>query len=1079
MNIVDETYRENPDVASKEKERKDLELISKAEKILFEKYKDINNFDKAIKRIKKWIVLNSTRRPLYIKMLSDLIRKNPNLSSLKDVESHFLQSTKSFKSTYITSPLDIRQVELRRINIHIISVIKQFNLQQTAANVHDNIQDNIARISGNIQDRITEFHDNIQDNLTRFHDGIVERRDARRQKKALEKRTLEQGTKVNSSRERVNGNRAREIIEKGEMDWLESLFWDNAKIAKEYLDRFPDGSEAKRNFINTLVHFVENDHTNIDVRTLITGAFQQGAVQVSRLRQLRTLTENIDENAKLKHTKRDKYGRRVSWVKESKSIDSKNRWSTSKVSENLDGKDENLRDYVTSWSKIDTEIWSEWLTLKQAFVILNNNWIEKLHEITDEELENKYNEWKNNRLNNIKQVLNYDDLCDYATRKQIEFANFDLTTTQNYTEWLERHPDINNDENKESQSIKKFLGFTQWELVWELVMNVDMNTSDWLKLLQILSMSTAKGLKLFDMDHITWEWNAETQYFLETTLNDQSFQASDTTWDYSRKILEILNSHPHLDTSYLDQYFHTLSEVQNREAEFLKNPDAFWQSQTLEGPREFVWISDSWYRDSYKLGEQAFLNSHMQEFNGKLAEFLKIPQIKEWNPIDETSRTKMEQIWNTIPLDQINAIYNLFASKPEEQEKFNNFLKDNNFQNIDINDISLKKLVLDQDYSFNPIAKYCYERIWISCQNEITSESWKTLQYLSDKTWDTALNIKNKVLEFFLPGISIRPEKAENGIFYFRDENNLDTLYSFDPENWEISQQGNISLEDEWIISFRSWWSKGNLLQKIQWFQNIVDIDLPDVLPDKNPGNMEELENQILNKIQSKIAVEKVADTSVVSKELLRLKNERNVCHDGIVWDLKQLLNIEDDYLYETGWENYKIFYNLLKTFERIDVEYPNDNKPLISMKLLLDKICDSTNGFKLLKPSLLENNWDSTEEIPQENTDSETQNPQETARGARIIKNLIDPSTQLFDVNLIDDLANNSEIDQYLAERKFDRVIGWIQKNKELKIAKENYEKEIAKLYSDTHDELHWLNEDVELFANINSLENEGNFLS
>jgi hypothetical protein len=46
---------------------------------------------------------------------------------------------------------------------------------------------------------------------------------------------------------------------------------------------------------------------------------------------------------------------------------------------------------------------------------------------------------------------------------------------------------------------------------------------------------------------------------------------------------------------------------------------------------------------------------------------------------------------------------------------------------------------------------------------------------------------------------------------------------------------------------------------------------------------MEELENEILNKIQSKIAVEKVADTSVVTKELLKLKNERNVCQNSIV----------------------------------------------------------------------------------------------------------------------------------------------------------------------------------------------------
>jgi hypothetical protein len=83
----------------------------------------------------------------------------------------------------------------------------------------------------------------------------------------------------------------------------------------------------------------------------------------------------------------------------------------------------------------------------------------------------------------------------------------------------------------------------------------------------------------------------------------------------------------------------------------------------------------------------------------------------------------MEQIWNTIPLEQINGIYTQFASNPEEQEKFQDFLNENNLQSIDINDISLKNLVLNQNLSFNPIAKYCYERVWISCQNEIVSES--------------------------------------------------------------------------------------------------------------------------------------------------------------------------------------------------------------------------------------------------------------------------------------------------------------------------------------------------------------------
>ena len=1045
MNLIDKIHRENTDIASKEKERKDLELISNNEKILLEKYKNINNFDKAIKWIKYWIKPNSIRRPLYIRILNDLINRNPRLISLKDVECQILQTTKSFKKEEISSSFDVRRAELVRINGHIVAVIWGILFQEEAAKIRDNIHDDISNIREDISNR---------------------------------RKTREQARTAKNIEKAINN---------ADTFWLENFFWEeDIRLIKKYLGELSNDPNAKEAFIKTLAQ-QKSQSEAVDIQSIYNGIDTKDNVNQAKKdvkEEAVNVTKNVDEHAKMKFRKLNKNGklepRRWKGEWEGSEIeDSKNKWTTNADSNNLDEKDVNLREYLTSWSVIDTEIWSEWITLKQAFLIKNKDWLKSLKEITDEELDNKYNEWENNRLNNIKQILNYDDLLDYATRKQIEFANFDLITTQNFWEWIKSHPHLNNKDDKEAQSIRKFLSFTQWELVWELVMNVDMNTKDWLKLLQTLSLSTAKWRRLFDMDHLTWEWNAETQYFLEIALKDQIFQKSDITWNYSKKIHEILNSYPHLDTSYLYQDFHTLSEVQNREVEYLKDPDAFWQSQTIEWPREFVWISDSWYKNSYKLEEQSFLNSHMQSFNGKLAEFLNLQQIKEWYPIDETAKTKMKQIWNTIPLEQINTIYNLFASKPEEQEKFNNFLKDNNLPGIDINDISLKKLVLEQDFSFNPIAKYCYERVWISCQNEIVSESWKTLQYLSDKTWDTALNIKNKVLEYFLPGISIRPEKAENGIFYFRDENNLDTLYSFNPENWEISQQGNISLEDEWIISFKSWWSKGNLLQKIQWFQNIVDFDLLDVLPDKNPKNMEELENEILNKIQSKITVEKVADTSVVTKELLKLKNERNVCQNSIVWDLKQLLNIEDNYLYETSWENYKIFYNLLKTFERINIEYPNDNKPLISMKLLLDKICDSTSSFTLLKPSLLENNWDPAEESPQENTNWEIQNQQKIARGPHIIKNLINPNTQLFDLNLINDLANNSEFDQHLAERKYDRVIAEIQKNRELKIAKQDYEKEIAKLYSNTRDELHWLNEDVELFANISSLENEGDFLS
>ncbi|MBR6908048.1 hypothetical protein IKN40_06250 [bacterium] len=63
----------------------------------------------------------------------------------------------------------------------------------------------------------------------------------------------------------------------------------------------------------------------------------------------------------------------------------------------------------------------------------------------------------------------------------------------------------------------------------------------------------------------------------------------------------------------------------------------------------------------------------------------------------------------------------------------------------------------------------------------------------------------------------------------------------------------------------------------------MIDIDILDVLPNKQQKNMDDLEKQILNNIKSKITIENVSDTRVVNKDHLKLKNERNVCHNAIV----------------------------------------------------------------------------------------------------------------------------------------------------------------------------------------------------
>nr|MBR6099793.1 hypothetical protein [bacterium] len=80
----------------------------------------------------------------------------------------------------------------------------------------------------------------------------------------------------------------------------------------------------------------------------------------------------------------------------------------------------------------------------------------------------------------------------------------------------------------------------------------------------------------------------------------------------------------------------------------------------------------------------------------------------------------MDQIWNAIPIEQLNSIYEKFASNPEEQKKFEEFLKNNNLPSIDLQDNSLKNFVVRKNLSLNPAAEYCYQRLWTCLQEQIT-----------------------------------------------------------------------------------------------------------------------------------------------------------------------------------------------------------------------------------------------------------------------------------------------------------------------------------------------------------------------
>lgn len=691
--------------------------------------------------------------------------------------------------------------------------------------------------------------------------------------------------------------------------------------------------------------------------------------------------------------------------------------------------------------------------------------------------------WNDKRIDDIKYILNPNFLVYFADGEQtLTDSNVagNKSVEGNQIETWE--PDsVSYNLKGFDEAFEKLSRYTKGEIIWELLASNNIKDEDKLYYLQLIITAFLKKENLYEDSFITWKWNTKTQLFLQKKiLNDPDFKKEPNYEKYKTAIEKILANHDDLDISWEDDVFMSFSESVRRDEEYWNDPEAFWRKQSIEWQREFVWITDAVHRTSYEQWQKSFIENNMKGFNKKIEYFLSLPKLQDWETPNAETKTKMDQIWNAIPIEQLNSIYEQFASNPEEQKKFEEFLKNNNLPNTDLQDASLKNFVIKKNLS-NPAAEYCYQRLWTCLQEQITWEAGKTLQYLSDKTWDTAFNIKNKVLEFFLPGISIHPENSENWIFYFRDENNLDTLYWFDPENWKIFQKGNISLWEDGIIKFWASEAEWNLLKQIHGFQDMISFELWDILPNKNADSVDELEKQITKKIESKINVESVVDTSVVSQALLKKENEKNVCRDRIVWDIKYLLDIERSELHSGDWEKYKIFRSLVKTFDKIKVESPNDNTPLVTMKDFLDKVYSSASQWSLLKPS---DSWENMEERDNDNLSQEGENwsienqPQEMWK-LILLKNLINPQTQLFDINLITTLNQDKEIHDFLAKRDFNNVIWKISKRKDLQELDKDTDNQISQLTEKTWEELRWLYEETQLLASINALEKQGDFLS
>ena len=739
----------------------------------------------------------------------------------------------------------------------------------------------------------------------------------------------------------------------------------------------------------------------------------------------------------------------------------------------LISKETDSNTYFKSWINEDPRKTCRWLSLRELFFQQL-----KKQSYSAEEINKLYHQWNIERLSKISKLFNLKYITTYTHDKGLASINStDQVGLNYYKTFVSKRWHIDNkdeqEQNNENAILNEFSQYTQWELIWEFLKNIDTNP-DWLLNFQIFITSLTNWNNAFNLEHATWKWNEDTLIFLNNLLNDPTFTNEPRYQEYAATINKILEEHKDIDYKNKESKFKTLSEDQRILDEYWKDPEAFWKKQNIEWKREFVWITTAeileWWWD-YKAWEQNFINNNSQSLDSQISELFWLPTWKELSNNDKEVEEKRNRIWKLLPSEDLNRIYDEFSKNPEVKERFKKFLEKNNLPAIDLNDYSIKTAILSWNFEgseYEEALKDCYNGIWSTFWNEIMWLTNQALQYLKTESWWTALNIRNEVLKHFLPGISIRPERENNWIFYFRDENNLDTLYQFNPETWEVALHDNISNNTEWVVDL--WWWDTTPLLSIKWYEWIISsLQVWELLPHSKAKNFEELQQNLLNSIKSKITVDWVANIDVVNWKKIQLQNEKNICKNELVWDFKYLLWVESSRIIKEDWLNYTLFNTLANTFKHIDSTPSIDNHQLVTMRNFFYKVCDSLRDWVPIKVDA--NNW--AQEDIDKNKDQQEKNESLGNWKAEFIKKFIDPQTKMFNINIMERLLTDPEFQTELNRGNFTGLLRIVDKWKELYDLEIQKAKDISSVYEHTKKELHEAYYDNMLYSNIEALEN------
>jgi hypothetical protein len=281
--------------------------------------------------------------------------------------------------------------------------------------------------------------------------------------------------------------------------------------------------------------------------------------------------------------------------------------------------------YFKLWIGNDTRKTCRWLSQREIFFQQL-----KKQSYKAEEIDKKFQQWNAERLSNISKLFNFEYIATFTHDQGLNIKNLTNQAVSNHELFVSILWLMDNNEqgqNNKKAILDEFSQYTKWELIWEFLKNID-SIPDWLLMLQILITSFADWNNAFNLEHVTWEWDADTLVFLSNLINDPTFKNEPRYQEYASTINKILEEHKDVDYKNKESKFNTLTEDQKLLEEYWSNPEAFWKKQTIEWRREFEWITAAqlveWWWD-YKSWEQNFINKNSQYLDSQISELFELP----------------------------------------------------------------------------------------------------------------------------------------------------------------------------------------------------------------------------------------------------------------------------------------------------------------------------------------------------------------------------------------------------------------------------------------------------------------------